>query len=68
MTKTCSEPDCTKTIHPERLAALPRAVTCSTECSALRTKRRKAKHAAAVHKRTGYAAARKSYRKARGLD
>ena len=28
---TCTE--CPRTIHPERLAALPRAVTCSSGCS-----------------------------------
>ena len=37
---TCTE--CPRTIHPERLAALPRAVTCSSGCSRKRQLRKMA--------------------------
>ena len=47
----CSE--CGDPIHPERRAALPRALTCSRKCSADRARvRRQAASRAAHRKRT----------------
>ena len=58
---TCTE--CPRTIHPERLAALPRAVTCSSACSLKRQLRHMAAGAnRAYHKRR----ARDKAEKARG--
>ena len=53
----CSE--CPRTIHPERLKAIPQTVTCGPECSNKRSKRRRAESAKKRHKATGYQAAKK---------
>ena len=46
---TCTE--CPRTIHPERLAALPRAVTCSSACSHKRQLRHMAAGSKKAHAR-----------------
>ena len=40
MDMTCSE--CPNTVHPERLAAIPNAKTCSRECTDKRQRKHKA--------------------------
>ena len=45
--------ECPKDIHPERLAAIPQAVTCSRECSQKRKLRLRVEGSVRRHARLG---------------
>ena len=62
----CQAEGCKNEIHPARLAAIPQTVTCRAECATARLKQRKAAAAAKSHRKSGYKAARASYRRRRG--
>ena len=47
--KECIE--CPKPIHPERLAAIPQAKTCSAACSANRKRRHRSEAGTRCHQR-----------------
>ena len=48
--------ECPKPIHPERLAAIPQAKTCSATCSANRKRRLRSEAATRCHRRQRAAA------------
>ena len=49
MTCTCTE--CDRPVHPERLAAIPHAKTCSSACTELRQKRLQAATSLRTHRK-----------------
>ena len=56
--------ECPRPIHPERLAAIPQAKTCSATCSANRKRRLRSEAATRCHRRQRAAA--RAHRPAEG--